>query len=154
MHDSKMIEIRERSALVDMLPHQPPFRFVDHVTDYAAGKELKASFYPEPLREVLGDQQHPPASVLIEGLAQTAVIFVQLETDPLQPHEIPLLGKVEASIDGRVDWNAVISYEITPIRLGRSQAALHGEVWANGERAICATLYVAISGREEKGVMA
>ncbi|KPV57445.1 hypothetical protein QJ48_22190 [Paenibacillus sp. A3] len=146
---------RSPDEIAALLPHQYPFRFVDEVTRYEPGQRLEARFRPEPLRSMYGYTQTVPSTVMIEGLAQAAVLFVQLETKPLSPGEIPLLGKAEASVRREASWREPLLYDIRPIRMTCSQAILSGTMsGADGGVLATATLCVAVAegaGDERSG---
>ncbi len=134
--------------MVELLPHQYPFRLVDAITRYVKGEGIHARFHQLPLYPYFGKGATMPSSLLIEGLAQVAVLFTQLETRPLQPHEVPLLGKIEADVAGKAVWDQPLAYELSPIRMFCKQAILYGVARQNGGPPIVsATLMVSISDK-------
>ncbi len=134
--------------LLELLPQQYPFRFVDKVTLYEQGSLMQATFNPVPLQPYLGRGDSLPVTVLIEGLAQVAVMLTQLETRPLVPGEMPLLGKVQATISDEAASDQPICYELAPERIWQRQAVFSGHVRSVDDRLLLsATLAVAIADK-------
>lgn len=137
---------KHEPRMLELLPQQYPFRFVDEVTLYEQGRRMRASFDPAPMRSYLGGRDILPVTVLIEGLAQVAVLLTQLETRPLAPGEMPLLGKVQAEIRREAMWDQLIYYELKPERIWQRQAVYSGiVVQKDGCSLLEATLGVAIT---------
>ncbi|MFD2673329.1 FabA-like domain protein [Marinicrinis sediminis] len=137
----------QKSNLMSLLPQQDPFRLIDRIVSYEPGQRLRAEMDLSRLYSDFGQQAIVPLHVLVESLAQTAVIYVQLETNPLEDHEVPLLGKVEAKAIKDVAWTQSVQLEITPVRILAKQAMLTGRVRTIPEEEIhlTAELYVAVS---------
>jgi 3-hydroxyacyl-[acyl-carrier-protein] dehydratase len=84
--------------LVALLPHRPPFRFVDAVDEVVAGERITAHY------QVTGDEPflaghfpgNPvfPGVLQLEALAQTGAIAVL--SDERYAGKLPLFGGVEA----------------------------------------------------------
>jgi 3-hydroxyacyl-[acyl-carrier-protein] dehydratase len=84
--------------LVALLPHRPPFRFVDEVVEIVAGERISARY------TVTGDEPflaghfpgRPifPGVIQLEALAQAGAIAVL--ADPRYTGRLPLFGGVEA----------------------------------------------------------
>lgn len=137
---------RNAQQIVRLLPQQYPFRFVDHVSQYRKGKSMKAVFNPLPLYPYLGQGDTLPVSVLVEGLAQVAVLFTQLETRPLESYEMPLLGKIKVNVTGTAGWNRQLVYELSPVRILSNQAIFSGVVkYGHDLPILSATLGVAVA---------
>jgi 3-hydroxyacyl-[acyl-carrier-protein] dehydratase len=87
----------DSDALVALLPHRPPFRFVDGVVSYEAGANIEACY------RVTGDEPflaghfpgNPvfPGVLQLEALAQTGAIA--LLSDERYQGKLPLFGGVE-----------------------------------------------------------
>jgi 3-hydroxyacyl-[acyl-carrier-protein] dehydratase len=83
--------------LVALLPHRPPFRFVDRVHDLTAGERIEASY------SVTGDEVFLPGHfpgrpifpgvLQLEALAQAGAIAVL--SDSRYAGKLPLFGGVE-----------------------------------------------------------
>ncbi|UFJ42408.1 hypothetical protein LOK74_07955 [Brevibacillus humidisoli] len=140
--------------LMSLLPQQVPFRFVDQIICYQPGEWLEAVFLPERLHDSLGSQSFFPDTCLMEGLAQATVIFTQLETEPLRPGELPLLGSIETELVRPVAWDEQLTYQIRPIRMMQRRAILEGAVYGRvgqsepGDLAAKAIIGVVISSSE------
>ena len=91
--------------LVGLLPHRPPFRFVDAVDAYEAGGSITARY------RVTGDEAflaghfpgNPvlPGVIQLEALAQAGAIAVL--ADPRYAGRLPLFGGVE-----KVRWRRIV----------------------------------------------
>jgi 3-hydroxyacyl-[acyl-carrier-protein] dehydratase len=133
-----------------MLPQQPPFRFLDSIIRYTPGHLLQALFDPSKLQHQHPDVNEVPISILIEGLAQTAVIFVQLEIRPLSPDEIPLLGNVKSDINKGLTWENNAIFEITPVRFTSKHFIVNGTlITEQGERVLTSSFSISIADRRE-----
>lgn len=118
--------------MIEQLPQQPPFRFVERIDHYESGKILLASIR---LQSVYRDKRGLPAFpevCVIEGLAQSAVLLVQLETEPLLEGEVPILGSLFMRKSGRAAWHEELKYEVKPIRLFTSRARIEARAYASG----------------------
>jgi 3-hydroxyacyl-[acyl-carrier-protein] dehydratase len=94
----------DSAALVGLLPHRPPFRFIDAVLDLAPGKEITGSY------TVTGDETflagHFPGNAIfpgvlqIEALAQAgAIVLLCLDQ---YAGKLPLFGGIERARFRRV----------------------------------------------------
>ncbi|MDM5335853.1 FabA-like domain protein [Fictibacillus enclensis] len=139
-------------SIVDLntLPHQFPFRFISSVTKYVPTQLLIAHYNFTDQEKHFGKSEYVPSSILIEGLAQTAVIFTQLETKPLTDEEFPLLGSVKAKFYEAVRWTEDITYIIDPIRIFAKQALLTAVLYSGGRKKVSVTLSVAIATKTPK----
>lgn len=91
--------------LIALLPHRPPFRFVDQVDAFAAGDSIEARY------RVTGDEAflaghfpgNPvlPGVIQLEALAQAGAIAVL--ADPRYADRLPLFGGVE-----KVRWRRIV----------------------------------------------
>jgi 3-hydroxymyristoyl/3-hydroxydecanoyl-(acyl carrier protein) dehydratase len=129
---------------IRLLPHEYPLRLVDMVELYIPG-EMLVSKYDSSHLEWLPNQAYIPDSILIEGLAQSAIIFTQLEVRPLQKDEFPVLGAINASLISSVEQGKLITYQIRPLRLLKDQAVIEGEVKISDRTILKAQLTVGIS---------
>lgn len=135
----------ELDKLLQLLPHQYPLRLVDRVLRYDPGNRLIAAFSAAPLAPYFTPRTTIPQTILLEGLAQAAVILVQLETASLKKGEIPLLGRVHAEIVGEAKWEERIRYEVRPERMLSRQASVAARVFNEaGVQVAHATLYMAV----------
>jgi 3-hydroxyacyl-[acyl-carrier-protein] dehydratase len=92
-----LLTLAESDALVALLPHRPPFRFVDAVDDLQAGVSITARY------RVTGDEAflaghfpgNPvfPGVIQVEALAQAGAIAVL--ADERYAGRLPLFGGLE-----------------------------------------------------------
>lgn len=129
-------------SILDLLPQKPPFRFVDKVISYEPTQSLSSIFNASLKKDMVSNSRFIPPSILIEGLAQTAVLFTQLETNPLQPGEVPLLGSVRSNIMQSVSWDGMIQFIVKPLRLMTKSAVIEGKVYS--DNVLVATMSIAI----------
>jgi 3-hydroxyacyl-[acyl-carrier-protein] dehydratase len=120
---------------LSLLPHAEPFRLVDEVLMYVPKEKLLAKFCCSRVYAICSGASVPDA-VLIEGLAQTAVLFMQLETRPLAKDEIPLMGALRYGRVQPVQWNESVVYETFPLRLGEHQALIEGRIYKMNDSSI------------------
>lgn len=113
--------------LLDLLPHQSPFRFVDKITEYIRGKSLAIMFSPSNIP--FFHLSEVPISIFVESVAQSAILLTQLETSPLSNDEIPLLGSIDVHIHSEcLDPNEEYLIKVNIVKLLSKQAILSGEV--------------------------
>jgi len=91
--------------LIALLPHRPPFRFVDEVRAYEAGVSIEAA-YTVTGSEVFLAGHFPgnpvfPGVIQLEALAQSGAIAVL--ADERYAGKLPLFGGVE-----RVRWRRLV----------------------------------------------
>jgi 3-hydroxyacyl-[acyl-carrier-protein] dehydratase len=95
----------DSDALVALLPHRPPFRFVDAVEDLEAGVSVTATY------EVRGDEEflpgHFPGNPILPGVIQLEALAqagaIALLSDERYAGKLPLFGGVE-----KVRWRRVV----------------------------------------------
>ncbi|SDN48084.1 3-hydroxymyristoyl/3-hydroxydecanoyl-(acyl carrier protein) dehydratase [Fictibacillus solisalsi] len=129
---------------LSLLPHEYPLRLVDKVELYKPGEELVSKYDTRHLKW-LSIKTPIPETILMEGMAQSAVIFTQLETRPLQNDEFPVLGAINATMLSQVEPGQLITYNIKPLRLLQDQALIEGSIWVDQRRILKGTLTVGIS---------
>jgi 3-hydroxyacyl-[acyl-carrier-protein] dehydratase len=130
-------------ALVALLPHRPPFRFVDAVDAHDAGTSVTARYL------VRGDEAflaghfpgNPvfPGVLQLEALAQAGAIAVL--SDDRYAGSLPLFGGVEDVRFRRiVRPGDVLDYELVVDRLRSTFGRGSGSVQCGGERVLDAQL--------------
>lgn len=131
--------------ILSMLPHQFPFRLISNIVKYVPRKILQAEFTPSSLHTLFLQFGYVPETILIEGLAQTAVLLTQLETMPLKEGEVPLLGSVEMAAVKQVPWGEAVNFAVEPVRIVAKQAMLKGRATAGSSTLITGTICVAVT---------
>jgi 3-hydroxyacyl-[acyl-carrier-protein] dehydratase len=132
--------------LIDVLPHRPPFRFVDEVLACVPGESAIAAY------TVTGDEDflaghfpgHPvfPGVLQLEALAQAGA--VALLTDERFAGYIPLFGGVEdVRFRRMVEPGDRLVLDVTMERLSARGGWAGGVATVDGERACAARLMFA-----------
>lgn len=103
------------------LPQQFPIIMVDRVLEFEKGRSLKA------LKSVSGNEIHflghfphaavMPGVLILEGMAQSALILVQLTYGALAQDEVPLYGSVNARFHKVVTPGDQLVYEVEVVKL-------------------------------------
>jgi len=137
----------ENRTYLELLPHQHPFRFVSRILLYVPGHKIISQYEPSMFRNDYGGCPYVPEACLMEGVAQTAIIYTQLETAPLEEHEIPMLGSLDAQLECYSAWDEIVTYEIRPLRISTKQAMLTGQIYGDFQRRIgFVSVSVAVKG--------
>ncbi|WP_127531411.1 hotdog family protein [Paenibacillus kobensis] len=121
--------------LLSRLPQQPPFRFVDRIIEYVPHRYMISRFDSQPLQKLFGGLSEIPFTILIEALAQTSVLFIDMEVGRLSEGELPLLGKIECQMLAISNWTSFLCH-VSPIRVLAKRAMLRGEVFDESGRLI------------------
>jgi 3-hydroxyacyl-[acyl-carrier-protein] dehydratase len=143
------VPLPDSEALVAMLPHRPPFRFVDAVDELDPGGTVVARY------RVTGDEEflaghfpgNPvlPGVIQLEALAQAGAIGVL--SDERYQDKLPLFGGVE-----RVRWRRLVRpgeeliLTVTLERLSARGGWGNGRVTVDGDVACEARMFFAFSG--------
>lgn len=137
--------IRDLDKILDLLPHQPPFRFVDKITEYIPSNSLAAKFSPSNIP--FFNLRQVPLSILVESVAQSAILLTQLETSPLSDDEIPLLGSIDIQLHSEsLDANEVFLVKVNIVKLLSKQAVLSGEIMNDShQKILSANISVAVA---------
>lgn len=134
--------------ILSMLPHQFPFRFISNIIQYIPQRVLKTEFTPSSMLPFVRFE-YVPETVLIEGIAQTAVLLTQLETKPLVDGEVPLLGSVKMEAFNQALWGKTILFEVEPVRTVGQKAVLKGKALVESGTLIIATVSVAVTSNQK-----
>jgi 3-hydroxyacyl-[acyl-carrier-protein] dehydratase len=80
-----------------ILPHRPPFLFVDNIVELVPGRRAVACWTPLPTADWFGghfpDQPVLPGVLLVEAMAQTGALAVL--SDPAYRNSLPLFGGID-----------------------------------------------------------
>lgn len=132
---------------VEILPHRPPFLFVDEVTELVAGVSARGIwrlsgqewFFPGhfPGRPTL------PGVLMVEALAQLGALAVL--TDPNYAGMLPLFGGIDkARFRRQVGPGETLELEMTLDQLGSNAGKGHGTGKVDGKVAVQASLLFVI----------
>lgn len=105
-----------------MLPQRYPFLMVDRVTEYVPGEKIVA------VKNVTGNEPYfqghfpeeaiMPGALILEGMAQTAILFFRLsQPDSQDQGKRYLFGEVKAKFISPVVPGDTLKFEVIPIKL-------------------------------------
>lgn len=131
----------DRRMIAAILPHRPPFLFVDAV-DGRRGDHLEAHYTVDP---AVG---HWPAAAVIEGLAQCAQLAVSLELLAGGPPAGPtpaagLVGRIQATAHGPVHPGETLRYAVERQQVLGGMMRFVGRAEVDGRLVVEATLVAA-----------
>ena len=133
---------------IDVLPHRPPFRFVDAVDDCIAGEHIRARWRIDGAAPWLAGHfpGNPvvPGVLLLESLAQAGAIA--LLSDPRYASKLPLFGGVEDVRFRRivVPGDEVV-LDVTMERLSARGGWAHGKATVDGIEAARARIMFVVA---------
>jgi 3-hydroxyacyl-[acyl-carrier-protein] dehydratase len=156
MQSQESVKLDQKSIRT-ILPHQPPFVYIDEVFDLIPGQSAKARKYIDPKDPIFSchfpGQPIYPGIFLIEAAGQLAFVTIryQLNSEEATPSKVGYLGSVKNFTFRNVitpGMTLIIAVEVI-IRFGNatkvSARILCGEeIMADGE------LYFTIAEGEEK----
>jgi 3-hydroxyacyl-[acyl-carrier-protein] dehydratase len=137
--------------LVGLLPHRPPFRFVDAVDECVAGERVTARY------TVTGDEAflagHFPGNPIFPGVIQLEALAqaggIALLADPRYAGKLPLFGGVEEVRFRRIVVPGdTLMLDVTLERLSARGGWGRGQATVDGALTCAARLFFAIQAIE------
>lgn len=149
-------EVRPDTATgspVDLLPHRPPFRFVDRVSRLEPGVHVTAHMLVRADEPVLAGHfpGRPilPGVVVIEALAQAGAIA--LLADPRYAGTLPMLGGIDhARFRRQIVPGDEVVLAVDVIQLSARSGRARSVARVAGERAAAADLLFVIANPAER----
>lgn len=148
MSESK-VPVADIERIFKMLPHRFPFLLVDRVLDFEAGKRVRAlknvSFNEPYFMGHFPDHPVMPGVLILEALAQTAGLLVQLSAES-NPNQTPLfyLVKIDkARFSKLVVPGDQLHLDVEQKRLIRGMGLYSGVARVDGREVACAEILCA-----------
>ena len=129
-----MVALLDREQIEAILPHRPPFLFVDRVTEIEEGKRIVGELdVDENLRYVASQPPpaHLPVSVLAEAMAQVGAILALYE-ERNRGKTIYFRAIDEAEFPMRVALGSVVRVEATVRKMRTRFGSLSVTATVNG----------------------
>ena len=104
------------TELKGWLRHRHPMVFLDRVLDYAPGEYLKSlmavSGQTDAISGHFPERAIFPASHMMQAVAQSAIILLQVSTTPLADDEVTLIGSVKSRFTHIVVPGDLVTFDV------------------------------------------
>jgi len=142
---------------VDILPHRPPFLFIDQVLELVPGRYAVASWTPQPSAEWFRGHfpQDPivPGVLLVEAMAQTGALAVL--SDPVYRDSLPLFGGIDRTRFRRtVRPGETVRMEVSLAQMRSSAGRAEALAWVGDHLAAEARLTFLLVPKDRGGLPA
>lgn len=135
-------EIKEK-----YLPHRYPIVLLDRITDYKEGEFIEAiKCVTGNSPELVGhfpDRAIMPATSIVQGLAQLAIVFFKLSRGALRDDEMTVITTTKFKFLQPVFPGDTLKLTLTPIRLVDSVGIFNGNAQVEGRSVVRGTLTLA-----------
>ncbi|MGA1795527.1 MAG: 3-hydroxyacyl-ACP dehydratase FabZ [bacterium] len=119
-----------------LIPQRFPFSMIDKVTDYEEGKKIIG------VKNITGnevffqghfpDEAIMPGALILEAMAQTALVYFKLSQNDTKPHQSSILfAGVKARFLRPVVPGDVLKIEMTPVKIIRTGGIMEGVAKVN-----------------------
>ncbi|HEY7698808.1 MAG TPA: 3-hydroxyacyl-[acyl-carrier-protein] dehydratase FabZ [Vicinamibacteria bacterium] len=125
----------DRTQIQAILPHRPPFLFVDSITSIVPGERIVGDFLvkdSEPFLAREGEELYFPPTLLAEAMAQIGAILV-LYPEENRGRTIYFRSIEEAEFSRRIQVGARIRVEAVIQKLRARYGSLAVEAFVEGE---------------------
>lgn len=137
----------DRRDIENILPHRPPFLFVDSVSDIEPGRCITGNFEVKPSELFLDGEDGNaflPNTILVEAMAQVGAILV-LHPEENRGRTIFFRAIEQARFHQRVPAGATVRVEASVRRLRARYGSLTVNAFLDGELAAEATMSFALA---------
>jgi len=129
------------------LPHRYPMIMLDRIIDYREGEFIEAiKCVTGNAPELVGhfpERAIMPATLVVQGFAQLAIIFFKLSGGQLGDNEMTLITSVKFRFLGPVYPGDTLKLVMRPKKLDESVGILHGDANVGGRSVVKGTLTLA-----------
>ena len=139
----------------DLLPQRFPFLMVDRIKAYEEGRQIVS------VKNITGNEQFfqghfperavMPGSLIIEAMAQTAIIYFRLSQQDQDEYFFPFLfGSVKARFMEPVIPGDVLEIRLPPIKIVSTGGIMKGSAMVEGRVVTKAELSFSAQGNRKK----
>jgi 3-hydroxyacyl-[acyl-carrier-protein] dehydratase len=136
----------DRAQIESILPHRPPFLFVDSVEEIVPGRSIVGAFRVGETELFLardGEDVYLPSTLLAEAMAQVGAILV-LHPEENRGRTIYFRSIEDAEFHRRVPVGALVRVEGKVKKLRRRYGSLLVEAYVGGDLAATAIMSFAL----------
>lgn len=130
------------------LPHRYPLIMIDRVTDYEPGEYIEAikcvtGNSPEIVGHFPEERAIMPATQVLQGFAQLAIVFFLVSNGPLGEDEMTLITSVKSKFMKPIFPGDTIHMSLKPKKLTETTAIVNCDAKVDGQSTIRGSLTLA-----------